>query len=153
MLKPVLLQGSQHLFGLPFRTPAAVKPGAKRGDDAHEVTHQFVFSRSSGVDDHQFPSLHAKECLHGGHAKAGSSVLVSDDNLPDLGIRKPRQKLGTLIIDATATFFDDLADGPTDAALHQLSSRSACVSSLFLFSRPDTRAYPATVWTGSERSS
>ena len=94
MLRPVLLQGSQHLFRLPFRTPAAEKPGAKRGDDAHEVTHQFVFNRISGVDDHQFPSLHAQEGLHGGHAKAGSSVFVFDDNLPDLGIRKPRPNVG-----------------------------------------------------------
>ncbi len=33
-------------------------------------------------------------------------------NLSDLGISKQRQKLGTLIIDATATLFDDLSNSP-----------------------------------------
>ncbi len=34
-------------------------------------------------------------------------------NLSNLGISKQRQKLGTLIIDTTATLFDDLRNAPS----------------------------------------
>jgi hypothetical protein len=47
-----------------------------------------------------------------GHSKAGGSIPVLHHNLSDLGIGKQRQKLGTLIIDATTTLFDDFGNSP-----------------------------------------
>src|SRR5712691_1549641 len=52
----ILLQGSEYLFRLPFSTPAPIQTCAKGGQNRYTVTDEIVFSRISGVDDHQFPS-------------------------------------------------------------------------------------------------
>ena len=105
---------------------------------------RLVLSAISSVDDDQFPVLHGQERLHGGNSKARCPVLMLHHDPMKSPIRHQGQKLGVLIVDATAACFDDFADRPADAALHHVMSLSACVSRFFLCSVGDTRAYTAT---------
>ena len=73
-------------------------------------------------------------------------------NLSDLGISKQRQKLGTLIIDATATLFDDLRNSPP-LGIAPTDQPLGLPLQVVLVSLLDTLAYTATVRTGVERNS
>ena len=62
------------------------------------------------VHNHQLSILHGKQGLDVRDPKTRRPVLMLHDNAANLSIGEQRQKLGALIIDATATLFDDCAD-------------------------------------------
>jgi hypothetical protein len=95
---------------------------------------RLVLSGVSSIDDDQFPVLHGQERLNRGNSKARCPVIMLHHDPMNSPIRQQCQKLGALIVDATAAFFDDFADRPADAAFHHVMSLSACVSRFFLFS-------------------
>jgi len=108
----ILLQSSQYLLRLPFGTSAAIQPGAEARDNGDEIAHQVVVCRIGRVEDDQFPLLHGKPCLDVGDPEPGGPILMLDHNPANLLVSKHRQKLGALIVDATADLFDHLADRP-----------------------------------------
>src|SRR5215472_5238430 len=108
----ILLQSSQYLFCFAFGTSAPVEPRAEAGDHGNKVAHQVVLGGVGCVHYHQCSPLHGQQGLDVSDPKAGGSIFMLDDNPPDLSVCQQGQKLGALIIDATAALFHDFGDRP-----------------------------------------
>src|SRR5215469_16611724 len=113
MGKSILQQGSQHLFGFAFGTSAPVESSRKRRNECNKVAHQVVLGGVGCIHDDQFSPLHGQQGLNVSDPKAGGSIFLLDENPLDLSVCQQGQKLGALVIDATAALFHNVGDRPS----------------------------------------
>jgi hypothetical protein len=92
----------------------------------------------SSIDNDQFALLHGQERLNIGNPKARCPVFLLHHDPMNIPIGQQCQEFGALIVETTATCFDDFADRPAARITPRDEPLGLRVELLFVLSRRHT---------------